>query len=160
MKMIACADLDWGIGKDGDLLYNIPEDMKFFRTMTSGKTVIMGRSTLESLPGAKPLPKRRNIILSKTLASVEGAEVCRDEKELIALLGDECDDAFVIGGESIYGGLLHLCDTAYITRVDSRREADRHIPDLDTDPEWEIAEASDERECDGITFRFVTYKRK
>lgn len=159
MKMIACADLGWGIGKDGDLLYNIPEDMKFFRTTTSGKTVIMGRATLESLPGSKPLPKRRNIILSKTIDAVEGAEVCHDEEELLSLLGEEREDAFVIGGESIYRGLLHLCDTAYITRVAECREADRHIPDFDADPEWKIAEETESREFEGVSFKFVTYKR-
>ena len=77
MNMIAAADLEWGIGKGGDLLYNIPEDMRFFRETTSGKTVIMGRATLESLPGGKPLPKRRNIIISRTLGEVPGARALR-----------------------------------------------------------------------------------
>ena len=93
MKIIACADKGWGIGKGGDLLYNIPEDMKFFRTTTSGKTVVMGRATLESLPGGKPLLRRRNIILSSTLDSVEGAEVAKNIDELLKLLENETFDA-------------------------------------------------------------------
>ena len=161
MNAIACADLGWGIGKDGDLIYNIPEDMKFFRTMTAGKTVIMGRATLESLPGGKPLPKRRNIILSRAVSSVDGAEVCKSPEEIASLLADEAgEDIFVIGGESVYRDMLPYCDTIYITRVEAESDADRRFPDLDSDAEWEIAEQSPRYEKDGLFYSFVTYKRK
>lgn len=162
MNIIVAADLDWGIGKSGDLLYSIPEDMRFFRTMTSGKTVIMGRATLESLPGGKPLPKRRNIILSRTLSSVEGAEVCKTPEEIAELLSDTPGaDVFVMGGESVYRDMLPFCDTAYITKIDARREADRHLVNFDELPDWEIAEKSEKKTAeDGIGFTFVTYKRK
>ena len=107
MNLIVAVDRGWGIGKDGGLLYSIPEDMKFFRTTTAGKTVIMGRATLESLPGGRPLPKRRNIILSRTLSEVEGAEVCKTPEEIVALLADTpSEDIFVIGGESVYRDML------------------------------------------------------
>ena len=160
MNAIACADLGWGIGKDGDLIYNIPEDMKFFRTMTGGKTVIMGRATLESLPGGKPLPKRRNIIISKTLGTVDGAEVCKSPEEAAELLKDEAaENIFVIGGEQIYRDMLPYCDTVYITRVEAESEADKVFPDLDADCEWKIAERSQRYEKDGLFYSFVTYKR-
>lgn len=160
MNAIACADLGWGIGKGGDLIYNIPEDMKFFRTMTSGKTVIMGRATLESLPNGKPLPKRRNIIISKTLESVEGAEVCKSPEEVAALLRDEDgENVFVIGGERVYRDMLPYCDTVYITRVEAESDADRCFPDLDSDNEWKIAEKSPRYEKDGLFYSFITYKR-
>ena len=160
MKAIACADLGWGIGKGGDLIYNIPEDMKFFRAMTGGKTVIMGRATLESLPGGKPLPKRRNIIISKTLESVEGAEVCKSPEEAAELLKDELsENIFVIGGEQIYREMLPYCDAVYITRVEAESNADRRFPNLDADVEWKIAEKSPRYEHEGLFYSFATYKR-
>ena len=75
---IAAVSRNFGIGKDNDLLYNIPEDKKYFRRMTLGKTVVMGRKTLESLPNSKPFKDRRNIVLSRNEGfAPEGAEVCR-----------------------------------------------------------------------------------
>jgi len=160
MNLIVAVDLDWGIGKDGDLLYSIPEDMKFFRTMTAGKTVIMGRATLESLPGGKPLPKRRNIILSRTLSEVEGAEVCKTPEEIVALLSDTpTEDIFVIGGESVYRDMLPYCDTAYITKIEDSREADRHLTNLDEKSEWKIVYRSPMKEHEGTFFAFLTYKK-
>lgn len=160
MNLIVAADAGWGIGKDGDLLYNIPEDMRFFREKTSGKTVIMGRSTLESLPGGRPLPKRRNIILSRTLSSVEGAEVCKSVEDVLNLVSEiPAEDVFVIGGEQIYRTLLPFCDTAYITRIEAEADADRHIPNLDEDSNWKITFRSPLKECNGIHFAFTTYSR-
>ena len=160
MNAIACADLGWGIGKNNDLIYNIPEDMKFFRTMTGGKTVIMGRATLESLPGGKPLPRRRNIIISRSLGFVEGAEVCKSPEEAAELLkGEAAENIFVIGGEQIYRYMLPYCDTVYITRVEAESDADKYFPDLDADDEWEIAEKSPRYEKEGLFYSFVTYKR-
>ena len=160
MNLIVAADLGWGIGKNGDLLYSIPEDMKFFRTMTAGKTVIMGRATLESLPGGKPLPKRRNIILSRTLTEVEGAEVCTTPEEIVKLLRDTpAEDVFVIGGESVYRDMLPFCDTAYITKIEAERDADRHLVNLDEEKDWKIVYRSPMKEHDGIYFAFLTYKK-
>ncbi|MBR3847754.1 MAG: dihydrofolate reductase [Oscillospiraceae bacterium] len=160
MNLIVAVDRGWGIGKDGGLLYSIPEDMKFFRTMTAGKTVIMGRATLESLPGGRPLPKRRNIILSRTLSEVEGAEVCKTPEEIAELLSDTPgDDIFVIGGESVYRDMLPYCDTAYITKIEAEKEADRHLVNLDEAPEWKIAYRSPMKEHEGTYFAFLTYKK-
>lgn len=160
MNLIVAVDRGWGIGKDGGLLYSIPEDMKFFRTMTAGKTVIMGRATLESLPGGRPLPKRRNIILSRTLSEVEGAEVCKTPEEIAELLSDTPgDDIFVIGGESVYRDMLPYCDTAYITKIEAEKEADRHLVNLDEAPEWKITYRSPMKEHEGTYFAFLTYKK-
>ncbi|MBQ8003995.1 MAG: dihydrofolate reductase [Oscillospiraceae bacterium] len=161
MNIIASADIGWGIGREGGLLYHIPEDMRYFKEMTTGKTVIMGRATLLSLPGGKPLPKRRNIILSKTLSSVEGAEVAASPEEIYELLKDEkSEDIFVIGGESVYRDMLPYCDTAYITRVEAKANADRHLVNLDEDSAWEITRRSPMYAHNGVCFKFVTYKRK
>ncbi len=160
MNLIVAVDIGWGIGKDGGLLYSIPEDMKFFRTMTAGKTVIMGRATLESLPGGKPLPKRRNIILSRTLPEVPGAEVCKTPEEIVALLKDTpTEDIFVIGGESVYRDMLPFCDTAYVTKIEAESEADRHFVNLDEKSEWKIAYRSPMKEYEGTYFAFLTYKK-
>ena len=160
MNLIVAVDRGWGIGKDGGLLYSIPEDMKFFRTMTAGKTVIMGRATLESLPGGRPLPKRRNIILSRTLSDVEGAEVCKTPEEIAELLSDTPgEDIFVIGGESVYRDMLPYCDTAYVTKIEAEKEADRHLVNLDEAPEWKITYRSPMKEHEGTYFAFLTYKK-
>ena len=157
--MIASADLDWGIGKDGNLLYHIPDDMRFFKEMTVGKTVVMGRSTLESLPNGKGLPDRRNIVLSKGgTVNAEGVEVCSSVDEVLEKTKD--DDVMIIGGESVYREFLPYCDTAYVTRVFSKSDADRHFPDLDSDAEWYIERTTPTHASRGMCFEFVTYKRK
>ena len=74
MKLIAAVDNEWNIGNKGNLLFSLPDDMKFFRTTTSGKIVVMGRKTLESFPGSKPLKNRINIVLSRSKHDVDGAE--------------------------------------------------------------------------------------
>ena len=111
MKLIAAVSQNWGIGKDNRLLFDIPEDMRFFRKTTLGKTVILGRKNLESFPGGKPLKNRTNVVLSKNKDfSCEGVVAVSGIDELLAL---DCvdDDAFLIGGESIYRQLLKYCDT-------------------------------------------------
>lgn len=155
MKMIAAVAANWGIGRDNKLLFSLPTDMKFFRRMTLDKTVIVGRNTLLSFPGGKPLPKRRTILLSSTLAP-EGVEVFKTVEEAAAAAGDE---AFVIGGEKVYRAFMPLCDTAYVTYVKASPAADAFFPDLDSDPQWELAEESEPVVENGLEFTFRTYRR-
>lgn len=158
MNLIACVDLTHGIGNDGVLLVHIPEDLKRFKALTTGHTIIMGRKTLESLPGGRPLKGRDNLILSKNPDyQVENAQVFPNVE---ALLAATPADAFVIGGESVYRALLPYCDTAYITKVEATFNADRHFPDLDSDSEWEMTEQSEQMEQDGLAFRYLVYHRK
>ena len=83
MNAIAAVSLDWGIGRGNDLLFHIGEDMKRFRALTTGGTVIMGRKTLDSMPGGKPLPKRRNIVLTRQKDFArEGVETAASVEEL------------------------------------------------------------------------------
>ena len=160
MKLIAAVDNDWNIGNKGGLLFSLPDDMKFFRTTTSGKIVVMGRKTLESFPGSKPLKTRVNIVLSRSSHSVDGAEFVTNVDELLEKLKQyDTDDVYVIGGAQIYSLLLPYCDTALITHVDAAAdEADSKFPEL-KDSEWKITEQSDILENNGIKFRFTTYKR-
>ncbi|MBE6852701.1 MAG: dihydrofolate reductase [Ruminococcus sp.] len=160
MNIIAAADLDMGIGCNGNLLYDIPEDKAFFKAMTLGNTIIMGRKTFESLP-FKPLPDRRSIILTKNKSYYhKDIELCHDMDSLFNLISDiPTEKIFVIGGEQIYRSLLGYCDTAFITKVYARKEADSFIPDFDSMDEWHISEKSELKNHNGIFYRFITYKR-
>lgn len=160
MKAIAAVDQNWAIGYKGQLLVHISEDMKNFRRLTSGKTVIYGRKTLETFPHAKPLPKRENIILSRNpFYTVEGAKVVHSIEELKELLPENTDDFIVIGGDSIYHALLPLCDECIITKVENSYEADAWFTNLDEDPKWECVERGEDREDEGLIFHFDTYRR-
>lgn len=167
MIAIAAVDNKWGIGRDNKLLLSIPEDMKFFRAKTLGKTVVLGRKNLESFPGGKPLPKRRNIVLSRTLEAGDGFEVVRSEEELLKVLGEtgpadpkNDDNVFVIGGSEVYALLLPMCTKAYITKMYRDLDPDCYFPDLDADPLWEVCEESDLMEYEGTEYRYITYRRR
>ena len=155
MNLIVAVDKNWAIGRDGDQLIYIPEDLKHFKALTTGHPVILGRKTLATFPGGRPLKGRRNLILSRDPAfAPEGAEVFPD---LDHLLSAAPADSFVIGGASVYRTLLDRCDTAYITRIDASFPADKYFPDLDADPRWQIKEISETMEHEGISFRYYTY---
>ncbi len=159
MNIIVAVDKNYGIGRDGGLLFSIPEDMAFFRSMTRGKTVIMGRKTLESLPGGKPLRGRRNIVFSRDTAfQAKGVERVSSINELLDIIMDD-RDSFVIGGEAIYGMLLPICEKAYVTMVDAEAEADRFFPRIEDMADWTLAEASEWKEHEGIRFQFREYHR-
>ena len=115
MNAIAAVSLDWGIGQGNGLLFHISEDMRRFRALTTGGTVLMGRRTLDSMPNGRPLPQRRNIVLTRQPDfHREGVEVVHSIQEALALAGE---DAWVIGGGEIYAALLPYCRRCYITRV-------------------------------------------
>ena len=158
MNLIVAVDQSWAIGKDGDQLIYIPEDLKRFKSLTTGHPVILGRRTLATFPGGRPLRGRRNLILSGSPGfAPEGAEVF---SSLEALLAAAPADSFVIGGASVYAALLDRCDTAYVTKIGrSFLGADCFFPNLDALPEWRIAEESPELEENGVRFRYVTYRR-
>ncbi len=156
MKAIAACDKNFAIGKDGKLLCHIPGDLAYFKRMTVGKTVIMGRKTLESLPGGKPLPKRETIVLSRTLGSTDEYTVAGSIEEAKQLAGDK--EVFVCGGEEVYRQMVPLCDEIYLTLIDEEFDADAHFPQFTDDFEkvWE----SDVQEENGHRYQFVQYKRK
>ena len=159
VAIVAVAE-NWGIGKNGDLLFSIHQDMRRFRTLTSYMTVIMGRKTLESLPGGKPLPKRRNIVLSSRMEPAEGVEVARNIEELLSLVADDpAEEIYVIGGGQVYSALLPHCDKVLLTRVYASPEADAFFPDLDADPAWKVESESELLEEEGLHFRYIDYIR-
>lgn len=157
MNVIVAVDENWAIGKDGDQLVYLKEDLKRFRTLTSGHTVILGRKTLATFPGGRPLKNRRNLILSRNPQfQAEGAEVFSCVEELVKQADQ---DAFVIGGASVYEQLLPFCDTAYITKIHAAFPADTYFPNLDRSDQWQVAEESESLEQDGISYHYVTYSR-
>jgi len=161
MKIIAAVSREWGIGKNNDLLFSIPTDMKFFRETTKGHTVVMGRKTLESFPGGNPLKNRINIVISQSMKQEdkEGIVLCGSIEEFLDYARSSEDEIFVIGGASIYKQLLDFSDTALITKVDASVPADAFMPNLDEDNNWVMENVSDEICENGLTFRFCTYKR-
>lgn len=157
MNLIVAVDENWAIGKGGDQLAYISADLKRFKELTTGHPVILGRKTLATFPGGRPLKNRRNLILSATPGyTVEGAEVFPDTQSLLA---SAPEDAFVIGGESVYRALLNKCDTAYVTKILARFPADRYFPDLDAHPDWTATDYGEVLEEDGLRFQYITYRK-
>ncbi|MCI8465777.1 MAG: dihydrofolate reductase [Lachnospiraceae bacterium] len=162
MQIIVAAAENWAIGKDGDLLWHLPEDMKFFRNMTTGNVVVMGRKTLDSFPGGKPLKDRRNLVLTQNQKfSREGTQIVHSVEEALEVLkAYEDGQIFIAGGGHIYREFLPFCHTAYVTKVYRKFEADTFFPNLDENPQWELSYQGEMQEWKGISFAFTTYRRK
>ena len=161
MNLIVSADINWGIGSNQQLLVRIPDDMRFFREMTIGKVVVMGRKTRESLPNGI-LEGRENIVLTHDKNyKAGGAVVVHSLQELHQrIMRYPADEVFVMGGESIYRQLLCLCDTAYVTKIDFAYSADTYAPNLDELPKWELVAKSEEQTYFDIIYFFCKYKKK
>ena len=159
MNLIVAIDKNNGIGKNGDLLCHLSADLKHFKEITSGNTVIMGYNTLISLPKSAPLKNRRNIVLYEKDIEIEGAEVCHSLEELLELVKDiDPDKLFVIGGAMVYTLLMPYCKKLYITHIEKEFEADRFLPEIKKN-EWRILEESELMEENSLQFRYVTYER-
>ena len=159
MKLIVVVDENWGIGKDGDQPYHIPEDQRFFREKTLGKAIVIGRVTLAAFPGGRPLKGRTNIVLTRNTLDVPGIITCGGRAELFEVLrGYSKDDVFVAGGQQIYEMLLEYCDTAYVTKIFAAPAVDRYFPNLDALPNWEQTAQSKRKSHDGIEFCFCEYR--
>ncbi len=157
MKLIVAADKNFAIGNDGGIPWRLRGDLLYFKEKTLGHAVVMGRKTLESLPGGKPLKDRVNIVLTRDADyAPEGATVCHSVEEVLAL--PEAQDAFVIGGESIYKAFLPYCSHALVTKVDGEFEADTYMVDLDVHPDWKLTDCGEMQEENGICYRFTVYE--
>lgn len=129
MKLIVAAARDWGIGNKGQLLFNVPEDMEFFKNTTMNKVVVMGRKTLLSLPGGNPLKNRTNIVLTSDVNfKKEGCIIVNSIEALFDEIKNfNSDDVFLIGGGNLYNQLYPYCSEAYITKFDAILEADTYL---------------------------------
>ena len=158
ISAIVAVDNNWGIGFNGNLLEYIPEDLKYFKTLTTGNTVIMGRKTWESLP-KKPLPNRRNVVITNNPDNYDNTNevsffTLSQIKVFLLKNKDKNLNFFVIGGGAIYKELLPLCDRIYVTKIYKDHEnVDTYFPNLDNMDNW-IPKA-----CNSIqTYQDLTYQ--
>ena len=157
---IVHADKEWGIGKDGDMMFSLPKDMKFFRETTMGHTVVMGGNTLRSFPNQKPLKNRVNIVLSRGQVR-DDCVIVRSYDELKnEMKARENEDIFVIGGGEVYKELLPYCHGAYVTKVDAVGGAEVFFPNLDSHPDFVCVEESEPIDDNGWTIRFTKYENQ
>ena len=160
MNAIVVADQRWAIGHNGGLLFSLPTDMRRFRSLTVDGTVIMGHLTLNSVPDGKPLPQRRNIVITRHADSLPaGVEAASSPEKALALAGGpETPDLWIIGGGSIYAALLSRCRRVYLTRVETHvDESDTFFPNLDKLPNWQVESTGEMQEENGLNFRFIEY---
>lgn len=158
----ALSEKTHAIGKDGELLFSIPEDLKRFKELTSGHPVIMGRRTWESLPERfRPLPGRTNIVVTRdTDYSAPGAEVVHSLEEAITLgqMQEGGAEVWVIGGGELYALTLPQADKLYLTLVRSDRDGDAHFPDYSAF--LLMGESEEHISQTGERYRFATYAKQ
>ena len=158
ISIIVAADENNVIGKDNELIWHLPDDLKFFKEKTSGHAIIMGRKTYESV--GRPLPNRTNIIITRDENfKAEGCHVVNSLEDALVLAKDD-NEAFIVGGEQIYRLALPLVDRIYLTRVHHSFDGDRHFPKLGS--EWKevetITHTQDVKHAHSFTFS--TYERR
>lgn len=159
MDLIVAVYDDWGIGRAGTQPVALSADRRFFREMTRGATVIVGRKTLMDFPGGKPLPGRPNVVLTRQTGEIPGVTLCHSPEEA-ARLGEAAERCFVIGGGSVYRQMLPLCRQAYVTKVHARPASDTFFPNLDEAPDWRLERVLRSGEENGIFYEMCLYTRK
>ncbi|MFI3254598.1 MAG: dihydrofolate reductase [Eubacteriales bacterium] len=160
MKAIVLVDQNWGIGNEGKQNVFITEDLKRFKEFTTGNTIILGRKTLDTFPSKKPLPNRRNIILSRNPEyTISGAEVFSSVEETLAALSPN-EMVYVVGGASIYQAFLPYCTEALVTKVEGNYPADCYFPSLDDKEDWTLRDKSNRKEDLSIFYRYCLYQKK
>jgi len=148
---------NYAIGKDNQLLWHLPKDLKHFKDITAGGTVIMGRKTFDSV--GKPLPKRRNIVITRKPVSIEGCEVVGSIDAALALCKTE-EEVFIVGGAEIYRQTMPLVNRIYLTIVHHSFDADTFFPEIDY-KQWKELEREDHEADEKHQFRysFITLER-
>jgi len=163
MQAILHCDRNWGIGKKNDLMFRLPADMRFFRTTTTGKVVVMGSNTLLSFPGGKPLKNRTSIVLwpggDVERAKTDGFIMVQSLPELFTEIAKyPPEDVFVIGGAMMYHTLLPYCSGVLLTKVDADGGAEVFFDNLDKLDNWKMTYESEPQEDNGYTIRFTKYE--
>jgi dihydrofolate reductase len=160
ISIIVAVSDDWGIGKDNELLWRIPEDLKRFKKLTTGNAIIMGKKTWESLP-RKPLPDRKNIVLTDIAHEIIEGSITAYSLEDALSKCDNTKEIFIIGGGSIYRQFMPLADRLYISHVHKKGPADIYFPEIDLKI-WKVAE-KEEFPGDGearIPYTYTIYERR
>ena len=160
ISAIVAVDNNWGIGFNDNLLEHIPEDLKMFKQLTLGHTVVMGRKTWNSLPKA-PLPKRGNIVISHAQPLIMDKNTLRlPLEDVIEFLEYTNDEVFIIGGGAIYKELLPFCNRVYVTKIfKDHPDVDTYFPNLDEMDEWVPAACSSIHDYKDLTYQFWQYDR-
>lgn len=162
ISAIVAVDNNWGIGFNGNLLEHIPEDLKYFKELTSGCTVVMGRKTWDSLP-KKPLPNRHNLVITKDPSIYELTNEVwfyTLHQIKVLMLKNKNVSYFVIGGGQIYEKLLPMCDRVYVTKIfKDHDQVDTYFPNLDESEEWALAACTNIRQYKDLTYQFQQYDR-
>lgn len=160
MNIIVAVDKNWAIGANNNLLYDLKSDLTYFKEKTLGKVVVMGEKTLHSLPNGKPLKNRTNICISANKElKMEHLTVVHSLTSLFEHLKQyDSKEVYIIGGSFVYEQLLNYCDTAFITKIDAQKPADKFFPNLDVLPNWQLVNKSVASEENGITYYFCEYK--
>lgn len=144
------------IGVNNTLPWHLSEDLKHFKSLTTGHTIIMGRKTYESI--GRPLPNRRNIVISRNMeASYEGAEVVHSIENAFSISRND-NEVFVIGGSNIYQQALSLVDHLYITEIKKSFSGDAYFPEINKQI-WVESSREDHITNDGLEFSFVKYQK-
>lgn len=161
MNMIVCVDDRWGIGCGERLLVNIPDDKRFFREQTTGGVVLAGRKTMETLPGHKGLPGRKNLVMTHDpqYQFPDAVSVHTVEEALRELGRYEEDRQYIIGGGEIYKLFLPYCTRVYVTKVHQTFPADIFFPDLDADSAWKPVSRSECLRYEDLVYQFLTYEK-
>lgn len=160
MNAIVVVDQNWGIGREGGLLFSLPTDMKHFKSLTLNGTVLMGHRTLTSFPDGKPLSERRNIVISRDHSlQVEGAEIAESPEAAVAMTqGEDPGKVWVIGGGSVYTALIGRCKRVFLTQVEAEaEEPDTYFPNLNKLKGWELENRGEPITENGVTYRFLEY---
>ena len=160
ISIIVAVSEDWGIGKDNELLWHISEDLKRFKKLTFGNTVIMGKKTWESLP-RRPLPGRKNIVLTDDPQEVIDSSITAYSIKDALSKSEKNEEIFIIGGGSIYRQFMPIADRLYITHVHKIAPADIYFPEIDLNI-WEITEKEEFKngENDSIPYTYTIYERR
>lgn len=159
MELIVAVYDDWGIGRAGTQPIALRADRKFFREMTAGATVIVGRRTAMDFPGQRPLPGRENILLSRQQINMPGFAVCNSPAQALERTKD-AQKVVVIGGANVYRQMLPLCDRAYVTKVHCTPLSDTFFPNLDESEQWCMESVLCAGKEDGIDYEMCLYVRK
>ncbi len=162
IKAIVCVSNNWCIGKDNELLFKLPNDMRAFKVTTTGNVVVCGRKTLESFPGSKPLPGRSTICLCSKENNRDDCFCINDINELKKLLKElsKTQDVFIIGGGRLYYELLDCYEEVIVTKVQAEANGTVFFSNLDENPEFYLECQSEDIPDGGYTTNICTYKRK
>jgi len=160
ISIIVAVSEDWGIGKNNELLWHLPEDLKRFKSLTFGNTVIMGKKTWESLP-RRPLPGRKNIVLTDIIdENFDGSVTAYSIEDALSRCG-KGEEIFIIGGGSVYEQFMPIADRLYITHVHESSPADVYFPVIDHKT-WKVIEKEEFifNEANSISYTYVIYERR